>query len=243
METHFSWKNNIKVSVLSKFSSVAQSCSTLCNPMDCSTPSFPVLHHLPELVQTHVHWVGDTIQSSRLLSSPSPPASSLSQHQGLFQWISSSHQRPKYWGFSFSISLSHEYSGLISFRIHWLDLLAVQGTLKSLLQHHSSKASVLQRSVFFMPTLTFWKKDQFFQKYNVNIMQMQFQDKLRGGWFFVLELCMLIRFSCVQPFETLWTVAHQTPLSMGILQARILELVVMPSSRGSPQPRDCIPVS
>ena len=119
--------------------------------MYCSTPGFPVFHHLPELAQTHVHQVGDATQPSRPLS-PSPPAFNLSQHQGLFQCVSI--RWPKYWRFSFSISPSSEYSGLISFRIGWLDLLAVQGTLKSLLQHHSSKASVLRHSAFFMVQLS-----------------------------------------------------------------------------------------
>ena len=131
-------------------SSVAQLCLTLCDPMDCSMPGFPVLHQLPELAQTHVHWVGNAIQPSHPLLSPSSPAFNFSQHQGLFQWVSSSHQVAKVLEFSFSISPSNEYSGLISFRMHWLDLLAVQGTLKSLLQHHSSKASILQYSAFFI---------------------------------------------------------------------------------------------
>ena len=112
--------------------------------MDCSTPGVPVHHQLPEFTQTHVHWVGDAIQPFHPLSSLSPPTFNLSQHQGLcIRW-------PKYWSFSFSISPSNEYSGLISFRMDWLDLLAVPGTLKSLLQHHSSKASILQRSAFFI---------------------------------------------------------------------------------------------
>ena len=115
-----------------QFSSVAQSCLTLCDSMNRSTPGFPVLHHLPEFTQTHVHWVGDAMQPSYPLSSPSPRAFNLSQHQGLCQWVSSSHQVAKVWSFSFSISPSNEYSGLISFRIDWLDLLAVQGTLKNL---------------------------------------------------------------------------------------------------------------
>ena len=140
-------------SVLSKginvqFSSVTQSCLTLCNPMNCSTPGLPVHHQLPESTQTHIHWVGDAIQSSHPLSSPSSPALNLSQHQGLFKWVSSSHQVPKVCSFSFSISPSNEHPGLISFRMGWLDLFAVQGTLKSLLQHHSSKASVLWHSAF-----------------------------------------------------------------------------------------------
>ena len=117
--------------------------------MDYSTPGFPVHHQLWELALTHVHWVGDAIHPSHPLLSPSTPAFNLSQHQGLLQWVSSL-QVAKYWSFSFSISPSSEYSGLISFRIDWFDLLAVQGTLKSLLQHHSSKGSILQHSAFFM---------------------------------------------------------------------------------------------
>ena len=117
-------------------------------------PDFPVCQQLLELAQTHDHGVGDAIQPSHPLSSPSPPAFNLSQHQGLFQWISSSHHVANYWSFSFSISPSYEHPGLISFRMDWLDLLAVQGTLKSLLQHHSSKAAILWRSDFFMMQLS-----------------------------------------------------------------------------------------
>ena len=133
-----------------QFSLVAQSCLTLCNPMGCSMPGLPVHHQLPELTQSHVHWVGDAIQPSHPLSSPSPPAFSLSQQQGRFKWVSSSHQVAKVLEFSFNISPSNEYSGLISFRMDWLDLLAVQGTLKSLLQHHSPNASIVQCSAFFI---------------------------------------------------------------------------------------------
>ena len=130
--------------------SVAESCPALCNPMDCSTRGFPVLYYAQEFAQTRVHWVGDAIQPSHPLLSPSPPAFNLSQHQGLFKWVSSSHQVAKLMlSFSSSISPSNEYSGLISFRMDWLDLLAVQGTLKNLLQHHSSKASILWCSAFF----------------------------------------------------------------------------------------------
>ena len=138
----------------SQFSSVAQSCLTLCDLMDCSMPGIPVHYQLPEFTQTHVHWVGDDIQPSHPLLSPSPPAFNLSQYQGLFQWVSSSHQVAKYWSFSFSINPSNEYSRLISFRMDWLDFLATQGTLKSLLQHHSSKASSLQPSAFFTVQLS-----------------------------------------------------------------------------------------
>ena len=116
-------------------------------------PGFSVHHQLLELAQTYVHRVDDAIQPSHPLSSPSPPALNLSQDQGLFQWVGSSNRGPKNWSFSFIISPSNEYSGLISSRMDWLDLLAVQGTLKSL-QHHSSKASILRRSDFFMVQLS-----------------------------------------------------------------------------------------
>ena len=135
-----------------QFSSVSQSCLTLCDPMDCSAPGLPVHHQLPEFIHTHVHWVGDAIQPSHLLPTPSPPAFNLSQHQGLFKWVSI--KWPKYWSFSLSISPSNEHSGLISFRMDWLNLLAVQGTLKSLLQHHGSKASILQCSALFIVQLS-----------------------------------------------------------------------------------------
>ena len=125
---------------LVQFSSVAQSCPTLCNPMDCSTPGFPVLHYLPELAQTHVHWVCDAIQTSHPLSPPSPSALNLSQHQGLFQRGDSSHQVAKVLEFqhqSFPMIIQGWFPlgliGLMSFRIDSFDLLAVQGTLKCLL--------------------------------------------------------------------------------------------------------------
>ena len=125
-----------------------------CDHVDCSVPGFPVHHQLPEPTQTHVHWVGDAIQPSRLLSSPSSPAFILYQHQGLSSGLALPIRWPKYWSISFSISHSSEYSGLISFGMDWLDLLAVQGTHKSLLQHHSSKASVLWCSTFYMVQLS-----------------------------------------------------------------------------------------
>ena len=124
------------------------SCVQFCNPMDCSMPDFPVHRRLLEFAQTHVHWVGDANQPSNPLSSLSPPAINLSQHQGLFQWVILCIRWPKYWSFSFSISPSNEYSGLISFTIDWFDLLAVQGALKNLLQYHCSKATVLQDLAF-----------------------------------------------------------------------------------------------
>ena len=120
--------------------------------MDCSTPGFPIIHHLLELAQTLVHWVHDAMQPSHPLSSHSPPVFNLSR---VFSNESVLHIRwPKYWSFSLSVSPSSEYSGLISFMIDWFDLLAVQGTLKNLLQHHNSKASILWCSAFFMVQLS-----------------------------------------------------------------------------------------
>ena len=120
--------------------------------MDCSTPGFPIIHHLLELAQTLVHWVHDAIQPSHPLSSHSPLVFNLSR---VFSNESVLHIRwPKCWSFSLSISPSCEYSGLISFTIDWFDLLAVQGTLKNLPQHHSSKASILWCSAFFMVQLS-----------------------------------------------------------------------------------------
>ena len=122
--------------------------------MNHSTPGLPVHHQLLRSTQTHVHWVGNAIQPSHPLSSPSPPAFNLSQHQGYSNESALRIKWPKYWSFSFSISPSNEYSGLISFRMDWLDLPAVQGTLKSLLQHHSSKASILWCSACFIVQLS-----------------------------------------------------------------------------------------
>ena len=122
--------------------------------MDCNTTCFPVHHHHPELAQTRVHHVGDAIQPSHPLSSPSPPPS-IFPSISIFSNESVLHTRwTKYWSFSFSISPSNEYSGLIAFKMDWLDLLAVQGTLKSLLQHHSAKASNLRCSAFFIVQLS-----------------------------------------------------------------------------------------
>ena len=144
-----------------KFSSVAQSCPTLCDSMNRSTPGLPVHHQLPESTQTHVR---ESVMPSNhlilchslfLLPSIFPSIRVFSNESALhIRW-------PVYWSFSFRISHSKEYSGLISFRIDWLDLLAVQGTLKSLLQSHSSKASTLVLRFLHSPTLTpihdYWK--------------------------------------------------------------------------------------
>ena len=150
---------------LLQFSSVTQSCLTLCNPMDCSMPGFPVHHQLPELAQTmSIELVMPSNLSLilchiLLLLSIFPSIRVFSNESLLpIRW-------PKYWSFSFSICPSNEYSGLISFKIDWFDLLAVQGTLKSL-QHHSSKASILQHSVFLIVQLShpyndYWKNHGF----------------------------------------------------------------------------------
>ena len=117
-------------------------------------PGLPVHHQLLELTQTHVYWVGDAIQPSHPLSSPSPPTFNLSQHQGLFQWVSSLHEVAKVLEFQLQHQSFQWIFRMISFRMDWLDLLAVQGTLKNLPQHHSSKVSVLWHSTFFMVHLS-----------------------------------------------------------------------------------------
>ena len=122
--------------------------------MNHSMPGLPVHHHLLESTQTYIRWVSDAIQPSHPLLSPSPPAFNLSQYQGLSNESDIRIRWPKYWSFSFSVSPSNEHPGLIFFRMDWLDLLAVQGTLKSLLQHHSSQASILWRSAFFTVRLS-----------------------------------------------------------------------------------------
>ena len=137
-----------------QFSSVAQLCLTHCDPMDCSTPGLLVHHQLPESTQPNVYRIGDAIQRSHPLSSPSPPPLNLSQHLSLFKWVSSPHQVAKVLEFQLQHQSSNEHPGLISFRMDWLDLPAVQGTFNSLLQHHSSKALILQCSAFFIVQLS-----------------------------------------------------------------------------------------
>ena len=131
-----------------QFRSVTQYCPNLCDPMDSRMPGFHVHHQLPELTQTHVHWVGNVIQPSHLLSSPSPPTFNHSQHQGLFKWVSSSHQMAKVLSFSFSISLSNEYSGLIS--LGWTGWISLQA--KRLSRVFSN--TTLQKHQFFSAQLS-----------------------------------------------------------------------------------------
>ena len=142
------------LNTLFQLSSFAQLGLTLCNPMDCITPGFLVLYHLPEFVQTHVHQVSDEIQPSHHLLSPSPPVFSLSQHQGLSQWVSSSHQMEKVLKFQLQHQ-SFRWILRVFFGFDWLDLLAVQVILNSLLKHHSSKSSILWCSALFIVQLSY----------------------------------------------------------------------------------------
>ena len=159
--------------------------------MNCSTSGLPVHHQLPNFTQTHVHWVSDSIQPSHPPLSPSPPALNLSQHQGLFKWVSSCIRWPKYWSFSFSIIPSNEHPDLISFRMDWLDPLAVQGTLKSLLQYHSSKASVLQCSAFFIVQLS---HSYITTGKTIALTRRSFVGKLMSLLFFFLSVFLFFLF-------------------------------------------------
>ena len=182
---------------LVQFRSVTHSCRTLCDPMNFSTPGFPGHHHLPELAQTHIHWVCDAIQPSHPLSSPSPPALNLSQPQDLFKWVNSLHQVDKVLEFqhqhhSFQWTLRTDLLWM-----DWLDLLAVQGTLKSLLQHHSSKASFLQLSAFFIvelshPYMTIGK--------TIALTRWTFVDKLKSMFFNMLSMLVITYFQGVSVF-------------------------------------------
>ena len=146
--------------------SVNQSYLTLCDPMDYSFPGLPVHHQLPEFTQTHVYWVSDAIQPSHPLSYPSPPVFNLSLHQDLFQWVSSLHQVAKVLELQLIISPSNEYSGLISFRMDWLDLLTVQGASQESSPTPEFKSiNFLALSFLYSPTLTsihdYWKNHSF----------------------------------------------------------------------------------
>ena len=136
-----------------QFSSVTQSCATVCNPMNQIMSGFPIYHQLLESTQTHVHWVGNAVQPSHPLVSPSPPALNLSSIRVFSNESALRIRWPKYWSFSFNISPYNENPGRI-IRMDWLDFHAVQGTLKSLLKHHSSKALILQHSTYFMAQLS-----------------------------------------------------------------------------------------
>ena len=132
------------------YCSFTKPCPAPCDPMDCSMPGSSVLQYLPEFAQTHVPWLEDAIKPSHHVLPPSPPTSIFPSIKGFFNESAYHIKWPKYWSFSFNISLSNEHSKLISFRIDWFGHLAFQGTLKSLFQQHSSKTSILQLSAFFM---------------------------------------------------------------------------------------------
>ena len=186
---HISWLNEHYTKRTSvQLSSIAQSCATLCNPMNRNTPGLPVHHQLPEITQTHVHRVSDAIQPSHTLLSPSPPAPNPSQHQGLFQRVNSSHEVAKVLEFQLQHQSFQWTPRMISFRMDWLDLLEVQGTLKSLFQYHSSKASILLRSAFFIvqlshPYLTTGK--------TIALTRWTFVDKVMSLLFNMLSMLVL----------------------------------------------------
>jgi len=180
-----------------QFSAVIQSCPTLCDPMNCSTPGLPVHHQLPESTQTHVHRVSDAIQPFHPLSSLSPPALNLSQHQSIFQSVSSSHQVAKVLEFQLQHQSFQEYSGLISFKMDWLDLFAVQGTLKSLLQHHSSKALILQHSAFFVAPIS---HPYMITRKTIALIRWTFFDKVMSLLLNMLSRLVIISFQRVSIF-------------------------------------------
>ena len=201
---HTQTHTHIYIYQFSSVQSVAQSCLTVCDPMDCRTPGLPVYHQLPEFTQTHVHCVSEATQPSHSLPTPSPPTFNLSQHQALFKWVNSSHQVSKVLEFHLNISPSNGYSGLISFRMDWFDLLAVQGTLQSLLQHHSSKPSILWCSAIFIVQLS-----------HLSVQFSSFQSLSR-----------------VWLFATPWTTARQTslPITISRISLRLMSIEsVMPS--------------
>ena len=198
-----------------QFSSVAQLCPTLCDRNDCSTPGFLVHYQLPELVQTQVHQVSDAIQPSHPLSSLYPPAFNLSQHQGLFQWVSSSHQVAKV----LELQLQHQSFQWI-FRTDWFDLLDLQGTLKSLLQHPSSKTSILQCSAFFMvqlshPNMTTGK--------TIALTRQTFVGKVMSLLFNMLSRLIMLFFQGARTFLISWL---QSPSAVILEPKKIKALTV-----------------
>ena len=196
--------------------------------MYCSTPGFPVHQQLAESTQTHVHWNGDAIQPSNPLSSTSPLAFHLSQHQGLFQWVSSSQQVAKVLEFQLQHQ-SFQWIFRSDFLQDWLGLIAVWGTLKSLLQHHSSKSSILQCSVLFIvqfshPYMTTGK--------NITLTRWTFVGKIMPLLFNMLSACM--HAELLQSCPTLCDPMDCSPPGSsvhGTFQERILEWVTMPFSR------------
>ena len=196
-----------------QFSSVTESCPTLCNPMNHSTPGLPVHHQLPELA--HIMSITPVRPSNHLILCHPLLLPSIFRSIRVFSNKSVRIRWPKYWSFSFSISPSNEYSGLIFFRIDGLDLLAVQGTFKSLLQHHSSKVSILQCSAFFMVQLS---HPYVTTRKTIALTRWTFVSKVMSHIFNMLSslvITFLPRSKSVMSdsFVTPWTVAHQAPLS------------------------------
>ena len=204
-----------------KFSSVTQSCPPLCDPMDCSTPGLPVHHHLPKFIQTHVHWVGDAIQPYHPLSSPSPPAFNLSQHQGLFKWVSFRIRWPKYWNFSFSISSSNEYSGLISFR---MDLVWFPCSPRD--SQESSPTPQFKLFIFWIIKLKWFHNFKWIKQFIflINVWLTFYCNGRKFMWRFSHSICsctlsipLLVvavqLLSHVWLFATPWTAARQASLS------------------------------
>ena len=170
-------RDAINMHPFSSVSSVAQSCLTLCDPMDCSTPDLPIHHQVLELAQTHVHQVGDAIQPSVAPLSSCLQSFPASGSFPMSQFFASG--GPKYWSFNFRISPSNEYSGLISLKIDWFDLLTVQGTLKSLLQHHSSSALSFLYGLTLTSIYDYWK--------NIALTRRTFVSKVMSLLFNILS--------------------------------------------------------
>ena len=181
--------------------SYTQSCPILCDPMDCSKPGLPVHQQLQEFTQIHVHWVSDAIQPSHPLSSPSPPAFSLSQHQGLFQWVNSLHHVTKVLAFQLQYQSFQWIFGLISFRTDRFELLAVQGTLNILFQHHNSKASILLYLAFYMvqpsyPYMTTGKTIVLTMKFT-KLLHLRNMINSRKNTH-IYEVLFIISYNCIQ---------------------------------------------
>ena len=203
---------------------------TFWKPMGCSTPGSSVLHYFPQFLQIHVQWVDDAIQPSHPLLLPLPPALNLSQHQGLFKWVSSSHQVAKVLEFLLQHQSSNEYSGLISFRMDWLYIHAVQGTLKSLLQHYSSTASILQHSAFFTVQLS---HPYMTTRKTIALTRRTFVDKVISLLFNMLSMLVItflprskhlliswLRSACVRPEITRGHFSSPNPNANPLQQLR-----------------------
>ena len=216
-----------------------QSCPTVWDPMDCSTPAFPVLHYFTKFAQTHVQLIDNAIQSSHPLSHPTPPALNLFQHHGLFQWVGSSHQVAK----GLELQLQYQSSQWIFrvnfFRIDWFDHLAVQRTLKSLLQHHSLKASILQHSAFFMtshihtwlqekPQL--WLYGPLLSKWYLWVMSLLFNMLSRFVIAFLPKSKCLVISWLQSPFAVVLKLKEIKPITVSIFYPSVCHEVMRPEA-------------